>query len=62
MTAHDGSRVRKVASCEFTSSVDESYKESAFFVVTNQGDINVFSLPDCRRQVQALCLKKEDIQ
>ncbi|XP_064105601.1 lethal(2) giant larvae protein homolog 1-like isoform X1 [Macrobrachium nipponense] len=61
LTAHEGSRVRKIGYANFVSSADASYSEAAFMVITNQGDFNVFSLPDCRRQIQAPYIKKEDI-
>lgn len=61
LTAHEGSRVRKIDYADFISSVDASYREPGFIVVTNQGDLSVFSLPDCRRQIMEAYLKKEDI-
>ncbi|XP_076057777.1 LLGL domain-containing protein l(2)gl isoform X2 [Oratosquilla oratoria] len=61
LTAHEGSRVRKIGYGEFFSSADETYMEPSFMVVTNLGDLSVFSLPDCRRQFHTNCIKKEDI-
>ncbi|XP_042209122.1 lethal(2) giant larvae protein homolog 1-like isoform X2 [Homarus americanus] len=61
LTAHEGSRVRKIGYSDFLSSVDESYREPCFVVMTNMGDYSVYSLPDCRRQMYAAHIKKEDI-
>lgn len=61
LTAHEGSRVRKIGYADFVSSVDEGYREPCFMVMTNIGDFSVYSLPDCRRQMNASHLKKEDI-
>uniref|UniRef100_A0A6A7FXL5 Lethal(2) giant larvae protein homolog 1-like n=3 Tax=Hirondellea gigas TaxID=1518452 RepID=A0A6A7FXL5_9CRUS len=61
LTAIDGSRIRKIGFSDFVSSVDPNYSEPCFTVVTNQGEVSVFSLPECRRQISATCFKKEDI-
>lgn len=61
LTAHEGSRVRKIGYADFVSSVDESYRESCFMVMTNMGDFSVYSLPDCRRQMYTAHIKREDI-
>ncbi|KAB7500068.1 Lethal(2) giant larvae-like protein 2 [Armadillidium nasatum] len=61
LTAQEGSRVRKVGVSEFASTADKTYKESCVMVVTNQGDLSVYSLPDCRKQVMAQVIKREDI-
>jgi len=37
------------------------YSEPAFLVVTNQGDFSAYSLPECRRQLHTMLIKKEDI-
>lgn len=62
LTAVDGSRVRKIGFAEFQSSADPGYTEPCFTCVTNQGDLSVFSLPDCRKQLSVPCFKKEDIK
>ncbi|RXG51543.1 Lethal(2) giant larvae protein-like 2 [Armadillidium vulgare] len=61
LTAQEGSRVRKVGVSEFASTADKTYKENCVMVVTNQGDLSVYSLPDCRKQVMAQVIKREDI-
>nr|XP_045599883.1 lethal(2) giant larvae protein homolog 1-like isoform X2 [Procambarus clarkii] len=61
LTAHEGSRVRKIGYAEFVSSVDENYQESCFMAMTNMGDFSLYSLPDCRRQLYTPYIKREDI-
>lgn len=61
LTAHEGSRARKLDLAKFVSTADPSYSETCLALATNQGDFSVFSLPDCRRQLYAPHLKKEDI-
>jgi len=62
LTAHEGSRVRKVGFVTFPSKADRAYSENCFTCLTNQGDLAIHSLPDLRRQViQPACIKKEDV-
>lgn len=61
LTAHEGSRARKLDLAEFVSTADSSYSEFCLSLATNQGDFSLFSLPDCRRQLYAAHIKKEDI-
>ncbi|CAL4122289.1 unnamed protein product, partial [Meganyctiphanes norvegica] len=61
LTAHEGSRVRKIGLSTFNSTADKGYTEPAFLVVTNLGDFSAYSLPECRRQLHTMLIKKEDI-
>ncbi|XP_047485620.1 lethal(2) giant larvae protein homolog 1-like isoform X1 [Penaeus chinensis] len=61
LTAHEGSRVRKIGYADFVSSADESYREAGFMIMSNLGDFSLYSLPDCRRQMQVAYIKREDI-
>lgn len=61
LTAHEGSRVRKVGMLTFKSKSDESYFEHCMTCLSNQGDISIFSVPDLRRQQVHHCVKREDI-
>ena len=61
LTAHEGSRIRKMGFTTFVSRSDSEYAENCFTCLTNQGDLAVHSLPDLRRQVQNECVKKEDV-
>ncbi|KAM9715380.1 LLGL scribble cell polarity complex component 2 [Menidia menidia] len=61
LTAVDGSRVRRVGVASFASSRTEDYGESGLVVLTNQGDVNVVSLPHVKMQVQYPCIRREDV-
>uniref|UniRef100_T1IK87 Uncharacterized protein n=1 Tax=Strigamia maritima TaxID=126957 RepID=T1IK87_STRMM len=61
LTAHEGSRVRKIAFSNFLHRNDASYSENCFMCLTNQGDLSVYSIPDLRRQLISACVKREDI-
>ncbi|XP_076312223.1 lethal(2) giant larvae protein homolog 1-like isoform X2 [Tachypleus tridentatus] len=61
LTAHEGSRVRKVGIAKFTSKSDENYSEYCMTCLTNQGDLSIYSIPELRRQLVQSCIKKEDI-
>ncbi|XP_064461084.1 lethal(2) giant larvae protein homolog 1-like isoform X2 [Ornithodoros turicata] len=62
ITAHEGSRLRKVAVGRFPSRSDAQHEEFCLMVLTNQGDVGVYSLPELRRQLLvAGCLRREDI-
>ncbi|KAG5854251.1 hypothetical protein ANANG_G00035820 [Anguilla anguilla] len=61
LTAMEGSRVRRVGVAWFGSSRVEEYGESGLVVLTNQGDLNVLSLPGIKMQVQYPCIRREDV-
>ncbi|XP_071745331.1 lethal(2) giant larvae protein isoform X2 [Lepeophtheirus salmonis] len=61
LTAHEGSRIRRVGFTSFISKSDDSVKENCFVCLTNLGDIAVHSLPELKRQIQTSCIKKEDV-
>uniref|UniRef100_A0A8C5BH49 LLGL scribble cell polarity complex component 2 n=1 Tax=Gadus morhua TaxID=8049 RepID=A0A8C5BH49_GADMO len=61
LTALDGSRVRRVGVAWFGSSRTADAGESGLVVLTNQGDLNVVSLPSVKMQVQHPCIRREDV-
>ena len=61
LTAHEGSRIRRVGFTSFVAKSDKQYSENCLTCLTNQGDLAIHSLPDLRRQVQTNCTKKEDV-
>lgn len=61
LTAHEGSRIRRIGFSTFKSKSDPDYHENGLICLTNQGDLVIQSLPDLRRQVLANCVKKEDV-
>lgn len=61
LTAHEGSRVRKVGIANFKSKSDENYNENCLICLTNQGSLSIYSIPELRRQLIQQCLRKEDI-
>ncbi|KAM5127355.1 LOW QUALITY PROTEIN: LLGL scribble cell polarity complex component 2-like, partial [Mantella aurantiaca] len=61
LTATEGCRVRKAAVCNFGSCRSEDHNENHLTVLTNQGDIQVISLPQLKPQVRYDCIRKEDV-
>ncbi|XP_067128411.1 lethal(2) giant larvae protein homolog 1 isoform X2 [Centruroides vittatus] len=61
LTAHEGARVRRVGIANFRSKSDENYCEYCLTCLTNQGSLSIYSIPELRRQLAQLCLKREDI-
>ncbi|GAB6025766.1 UDP-N-acetylmuramoyl-L-alanyl-D-glutamate--2, 6-diaminopimelate ligase, variant 4 [Chamberlinius hualienensis] len=61
LTAHEGSRIRRIGFLEFQSRSDPSHIETGVTCLTNQGDISIYSIPDLRRQLLCNCIKREDI-
>eukprot|EP00918_Siedleckia_nematoides_P010556 GHVU01023088.1.p1 GENE.GHVU01023088.1~~GHVU01023088.1.p1 ORF type:complete len:1053 (-),score=140.01 GHVU01023088.1:1527-4685(-) len=61
LTAHEGSKVRKTGFINFRSRSDEKYSENDLGVLTNQGDLQVFTVPYLRRQLKADCIRKENV-
>ncbi|XP_042197041.1 lethal(2) giant larvae protein homolog 1 isoform X2 [Callorhinchus milii] len=61
LTAHEGSRVRKVGILSFGSATTADYSEDGLVCLTNLGDIHVFTVPALRPQVHYDCIRKEDI-
>ena len=41
---------------------DSAYTEWCLMCMTNQGDLNVFTLPELRRQMHEDSIRREDIQ
>ncbi|KAM3846612.1 LLGL scribble cell polarity complex component 2 isoform 1-T4 [Vipera latastei] len=60
LTALEGSRVRKVAVANFISAKTE-HSENDLAVLTNQGDIQIISLPSLKTQARYPCIRKEDV-
>ncbi|XP_068084416.1 lethal(2) giant larvae protein homolog 1 [Anabrus simplex] len=64
LTAHEGSRVRRVGFSQFTTSrpdVAAQHIESCLLCLTNLGDCIVLSVPELRRQLNAAVIRREDI-
>jgi lethal(2) giant larvae protein len=61
LTAHEGSKVRRVGLVSFRSKSDERYIENDLTILTNCGDVQVFSVPALRRQIKADCVRKENV-
>ncbi len=62
LTAHEGSRIRKMGFTTFKSKADPEYSENCFTCLTNQGDLAIHGLPELKRQVlQTQCMKKENV-
>ena len=61
LTAHEGSRARRIGIAQFVSKSDDKVSEYGLIVLTNQGDISILSIPDLRRQFLTPCTKREDI-
>jgi len=61
LTAHEGTKIRKVGYVNFSSRADGSYVESDLVCLTNQGEVQVYSVPHLRRQLRAECIKKDNI-
>ncbi len=61
LTAHEGSRIRRIGFTTFAKRSDSNYTENCMTCLTNQGDVSIHGLPDLRRQVQTNCMKKEDM-
>ncbi|XP_037094140.1 lethal(2) giant larvae protein homolog 1-like [Pollicipes pollicipes] len=64
LTALEGSRVRRIGYARFCASAtdDSAYTEWCLMCMTNQGDLNVFTLPELRRQMHEDSVRREDIQ
>ena len=41
---------------------DERYSENDLVCLTNQGDIEIFTLPQLRRQLKEACIRKENVR
>ena len=61
LTAHEGSRIRRIGFTTFASKANNKYTENCINCLTNQGDLSIHSVPDLRRQVQTNSMKKEDV-
>jgi len=61
LTAHEGSKVRRVGLVNFRSKSDERYNENDLSILTNLGDVQVFSVPQLRRQIKAEAVRKENV-
>lgn len=61
LTAHEGSRIRKIGFLAYRSRNDPNYVEHCVTCLTNQGDLSIFTIPDLRRQISTKCIRREDI-
>lgn len=62
LTAHEGSRVRRMAFANFSCTVDNvPHNEVDLLCLTNTGDCLVLTVPDLKRQLNAAVVKREDI-
>uniref|UniRef100_A0A674ESA1 LLGL scribble cell polarity complex component 1 n=1 Tax=Salmo trutta TaxID=8032 RepID=A0A674ESA1_SALTR len=61
LTAHEGCRVRRVATVTVCSTAQEDYSETSLVCLTNLGDLHLFNVPVLRPQVRYDCIRKEDI-
>lgn len=61
LTANEGARARRLSMAQFASKTNESHVEHHLLCLTNQGDIQVLSVPELKRQIQSQCTKREDI-
>lgn len=61
LTAHEGSKSRRIHISKFVSKSDPNYSESCIVNVTNQGDLGIFSILDLKKQLNSKCTKKEDV-
>ncbi|XP_048408451.2 lethal(2) giant larvae protein homolog 1 isoform X1 [Stegostoma tigrinum] len=61
LTAHEGSRVRKLGLVSFPSVASDDYSENCLVCLTNLGDIHIFTIPGLRPQMRYDCIRKEDI-
>jgi len=62
LTAHEGSRTRKVATCTFRSRSDEQYNEMNIACMTNMGQLSVYTIKGLRRQMNIDAINKIDIK
>lgn len=62
LTAHEGSRTRKVATCTFRSRSDEQYNEMDIACITNLGQLSVYTIKGLRRQMNIDAINKTDIK
>lgn len=61
LTAHEGSRVRKVAVAHFTSKLDEKFTEHCMVCLSNQGEVAIYSIGDLKRLRNQAITKRDDV-
>lgn len=61
LTAHEGSRVRKVAVAHFTSKLDEKFTEHCMVCLSNQGEVAIYSIGDLKRLRNQALTKRNDV-
>ena len=62
LTAHEGSRTRRVATCTFRSRSDEQYNEMDIACITNTGQLSVYTIKGLRRQMNIDAINRSDIK
>ncbi|ESP01458.1 hypothetical protein LOTGIDRAFT_111948 [Lottia gigantea] len=61
ITAHDGSRIRRIGFVNFRSKSADNYSEFDIACLSNLGEISVYSITSLRQQMHVPAVKKEDI-
>ncbi|XP_077980343.1 lethal(2) giant larvae protein homolog 1-like [Glandiceps talaboti] len=61
LTAHDGSRVRRVGFINYRSRSDDNYSENCISCLSNLGDLSIYSIPQLKNQIKKSAIRKEDI-
>ncbi len=61
LTAHDGSKVRKVNYINFRSRSDDNYSENCISCLTNLGELAIYSIPSLKKQLGFSALRKENV-
>ncbi|XP_022084942.1 lethal(2) giant larvae protein homolog 1-like isoform X4 [Acanthaster planci] len=61
LTAHDGSKVRKVSYINFRSRSDDNYSENCISCLTNLGELAIYSIPALKKQLGFSALRKENV-
>ena len=61
LTAHEGSRARRITIGHFTSKSDEKVVEHALLCASNIGDVSVYTISDLKRVKQEVVVQKSDV-
>ncbi|XP_038069031.1 LLGL scribble cell polarity complex component 2-like isoform X3 [Patiria miniata] len=61
LTAHDGSKVRKVSTINFRSRSDDNHSENCISCLTNLGELAIYSIPALKKQLGFSALRKENV-
>lgn len=61
LTAHEGSRVRRVAVAHFASKNDQKFTEHCMVCLSNQGEVAIYSIGDLKRLRNHSVTKRDDV-